>query len=242
MDSKFTKLVVDIIRSATSSINGDDFCKHLVISAFGPFGANSAFLVECQADGDLLVFGSFGLSRIANRSVIPLSSKIPVAVAVKSGTALSQTGADWESHCALGLVPSANDLLENLDCLTIPLSSMGLVAGALQINFDSQVAGIVDNPGVHEVLQAAANSLLSGRAHSSQLGHKRPHDESSQDPTERQVGVLAGLAEGLTYFQIARKLLISESTAKQEASKLFRKLQVASRSEAVRVGSTRGLI
>ena len=242
MDSRFTKLLVDIIKCATSSLNGDDFCKNLVLSAFGPFGANSAFLVECQDEGDLLVFGSFGLSKVSNRSLIPLGAKIPVALAVRGGAAFNQIGADWDAHDALGLVPAANEIVENLDCLSVPISSKGLVAGALQINFDSQVEGIADHPAIHDVLQAAASNLISVRNQNPNQGHKRLQDDSGQDPTDRQIGVLAGLAEGLTYFQIARNLLISESTAKQEASKLFRKLQVSSRSEAVRVGTTRGLI
>ncbi len=60
--------------------------------------------------------------------------------------------------------------------------------------------------------------------------------------SEREHEVLQLLAEGLTNRQIAQRLVISEHTVKFHVSALLSKLDVASRTEAIRVGAQRGLI
>lgn len=51
--------------------------------------------------------------------------------------------------------------------------------------------------------------------------------------SDRESDVLLGLAKGFTYVEIARTLGISENTIRSHVKKLYRKLQVNSRSEAV---------
>jgi NarL family two-component system response regulator LiaR len=51
--------------------------------------------------------------------------------------------------------------------------------------------------------------------------------------TERELEVLALLAEGLTNSQIAERLVISRSTVKSHVSNILSKLDVATRAEAV---------
>jgi DNA-binding NarL/FixJ family response regulator len=56
-------------------------------------------------------------------------------------------------------------------------------------------------------------------------------DESNL--TEREQEVLIGLVEGLSNKEIAEKLFISDKTVKIHVSKIFKKLEVKSRSQAV---------
>jgi NarL family two-component system response regulator LiaR len=51
--------------------------------------------------------------------------------------------------------------------------------------------------------------------------------------TEREQEVLLGLVEGLSNKEIAEKLFISDKTVKIHVSKIFKKLEVKSRSQAV---------
>lgn len=63
------------------------------------------------------------------------------------------------------------------------------------------------------------------------------------DPlTGREIEVLQMMAQGLTNKQIGLALNISEHTVKYHLSSLYAKLQVNSRTEAVRVGVRRGLV
>ena len=60
--------------------------------------------------------------------------------------------------------------------------------------------------------------------------------------SQRERDVLQLLAEGLTNRQIALRMNISEHTVKFHCSSIFSKLNVASRTEAIRVGTQSGLI
>ena len=60
--------------------------------------------------------------------------------------------------------------------------------------------------------------------------------------TPRERELLDGLEEGLRFKQIARRLEISEATAKTHARHLFRKLDATSRAEAVHAARVRGLL
>lgn len=63
------------------------------------------------------------------------------------------------------------------------------------------------------------------------------------DPlTGREIEVLQMMAQGLTNKQIGLALSISEHTVKYHLSSLYAKLQVNSRTEAVRAGVRRGLV
>lgn len=60
--------------------------------------------------------------------------------------------------------------------------------------------------------------------------------------TTRELEVLRLISDGLTNKEIAQKLFIAESTVKLHSKTLFEKLQVTTRTEAMRVGLERGLV
>jgi DNA-binding CsgD family transcriptional regulator len=77
----------------------------------------------------------------------------------------------------------------------------------------------------HGVIEAQANSGASG-----------------EDLTERQRTILAHMADGLTNAEIARLLMLSESSIRQETVRIYRALGVKSRVEASKKGQALGLI
>lgn len=60
--------------------------------------------------------------------------------------------------------------------------------------------------------------------------------------TERELQVLTGMSEGKSNGQIGRELYLSEDTVKTHARRLFRKLGVNDRAQAVALGFRRGLV
>ena len=60
--------------------------------------------------------------------------------------------------------------------------------------------------------------------------------------TEREQQVLEGMAQGKTNAEIGRDLFLSEDTIKTHARRLFRKLEVNDRAQAVASGFRRGLV
>jgi DNA-binding NarL/FixJ family response regulator len=60
--------------------------------------------------------------------------------------------------------------------------------------------------------------------------------------TERELQVLTGMSRGKTNGQIGKDLYLSEDTIKTHARRLFRKLGVNDRAQAVALGFRRGLV
>lgn len=72
----------------------------------------------------------------------------------------------------------------------------------------------------------ATEALMSATADPTSVG---------QDLTERELEVLAALGEGMTNLEIARWLMITESTTRFHITNIFMKLGVSNRTEAVRL-------
>lgn len=60
--------------------------------------------------------------------------------------------------------------------------------------------------------------------------------------TERELQVLRGMSEGKSNGEIGRSLYLSEDTVKTHARRLFRKLGVGDRAQAVALGFRHGLV
>jgi DNA-binding NarL/FixJ family response regulator len=60
--------------------------------------------------------------------------------------------------------------------------------------------------------------------------------------TEREQQVLRGMSQGKSNAEIGRALYLSEDTVKTHARRLFRKLGVNDRAQAVALGFRRGLV
>jgi DNA-binding NarL/FixJ family response regulator len=60
--------------------------------------------------------------------------------------------------------------------------------------------------------------------------------------TERELQVLRGMSEGKSNGQIGRELYLAEDTVKTHARRIFRKLRVKDRAEAVAQGFRCGYV
>jgi len=72
----------------------------------------------------------------------------------------------------------------------------------------------------------------------------RPREDLLPLPelSERELQVLRGMSDGKSNGQIGRELFLSEDTVKTHARRLFRKLQVNDRAQAVALGFRHGLV
>jgi DNA-binding NarL/FixJ family response regulator len=66
--------------------------------------------------------------------------------------------------------------------------------------------------------------------------------DPSASLTERELQVLRGMSQGKSNAEIGRSLFLSEDTVKTHARRLFRKLGVNDRAQAVALGFRRGLV
>jgi DNA-binding NarL/FixJ family response regulator len=93
-----------------------------------------------------------------------------------------------------------------------------------------------------EELCAAVATALSGHALAAASVPRQQTDPSAPELTERELQVLQGMAAGQSNAQIGRELYLSEDTIKTHARRLFRKLSVNDRAQAVASGFRLGLV
>jgi len=93
-----------------------------------------------------------------------------------------------------------------------------------------------------EGLWVGAPALLRGVMREPNRIELTNNDELLEPLTARETEVLQLIARGLANKQVALKLNISEHTVKFHLSSLYAKLNVSSRTEAIRVGLGLGLI
>jgi DNA-binding NarL/FixJ family response regulator len=98
-------------------------------------------------------------------------------------------------------------------------------------------------------LAAGAKSLRIDPAEIQRIAYDLPRSreprEASAEPsplTPMQHKALMGLANGLTYKQIAAELSVSESTVRTHLHNLYGKLEVSDRAQAVLLAAERGWI
>ena len=103
----------------------------------------------------------------------------------------------------------------------------------------------------HEELCAAVAHALDGmdlvepslrRAFNTREPAARSGPPAPGQLTERELQVLTGMSQGKSNGAIGRELYLSEDTVKTHARRLFRKLEVNDRAQAVARGFRRGLV
>jgi DNA-binding NarL/FixJ family response regulator len=99
-----------------------------------------------------------------------------------------------------------------------------------------------------ELCAMVANALTvselgpeDGEPHVVSPMQRMPADDAP-DLTQRERQVLTGMAGGKSNAQIGRELFLSEDTIKTHARRLFRKLEVGDRAQAVAAGFRHGFV
>jgi DNA-binding NarL/FixJ family response regulator len=93
-----------------------------------------------------------------------------------------------------------------------------------------------------ELSATVANVLTASALSSVPVQPPRGLDEDAPVLTEREQQVLSGMANGKSNAQIGRDLYLSEDTIKTHARRLFRKLEVGDRAQAVAAGFRHGFV
>ena len=114
---------------------------------------------------------------------------------------------------------------------SVPIHRGSRAVAALSL---SAVGRRVEMPRLAHALDGVGDALLPA------LEVRPPAPDPGLTPREREL--LELLDEGLRFKQLARRLGISEATAKTHARHLFRKLDASSRAEAVHLARERGLL
>ena len=132
-------------------------------------------------------------------------------------------------------------LTDDFEDVQLMVGKSERVWGALspQVGEDELVAAI---KALGEGLWVGSPALVKGLMNISNQIELVNEGELPEPLTPREIEVLQLVTQGLANKQVALSLNISEHTVKFHLSSLFAKLNVGSRTEAVRVGLSMGLI
>ncbi|MDK1028296.1 MAG: response regulator transcription factor [Anaerolineae bacterium] len=132
-------------------------------------------------------------------------------------------------------------LTDDFEDVQLMVGKSERVWGALspQVGEDELVAAI---KALGEGLWVGSPALVKGLMNISNQIELVNEGELPEPLTPREIEVLQLVTQGLANKQVALSLNISEHTVKFHLSSLFSKLNAASRTEAVRVGLSMGLI
>jgi DNA-binding NarL/FixJ family response regulator len=127
---------------------------------------------------------------------------------------------------------------------SVPLRDGGEVVGAVSLSTARRNDAMADLAAKLEPLADVLAAKIDGlRIDAAVRALRSVERERSVDVlTAREQELLECLEEGLRFKQVARRLAISEATAKTHARHLFRKLDATSRAEAVHAARVRGLL
>jgi DNA-binding NarL/FixJ family response regulator len=95
---------------------------------------------------------------------------------------------------------------------------------------------------MHPVSREELCAAVAAALQPSERVPRPPRPTQSPELTERELQVLHGMAAGMSNAQIGKELYLSEDTIKTHARRLYRKLEVADRAQAVANGFRLGLV
>lgn len=207
--------------------SADDFCKAMVHSGFSGGFVQGCHLFGLDRRAQLTKVAGYGVEFDHLENTFSIWDGNPVAGAVRSKT--FEFTAPTPANRPLIVVPLIRG--------NAPIGAVGLVLEG----------SVVENPidaDVLKVLDKISGYWLSTIIENPEAN---PILKPSQKPegfalTSRQIQILEFMSQGLVNAEIAPKLLVSESTVRQETVRIYRELGVANRQEASAKARTLGLI
>ena len=245
-----------ILASLTLSLEADDFCMSLARDALFNFGVVATILTRLDRDGHVSILGSYGVPENAfakdARPSLWDASPITDAIRLKRVTIVDGPG----SYEDVYPVPSPSKF-NGKAFAAIPFGGVAHQPGAIGIIFYDELTE--DNTLRNTLIDSLANASevflakAYAAAQASALGFGKAASTvnavapASAMPSvkkidQRDITVLELMRLGKTNLQISRSLGYSESTIRQVAVQLFKKLGVNNRNDAVAVAISQGTI
>jgi len=233
VDKLILKLLVGSLRSG-SGMNG--YCQNLLVGPLQRVDGVGVWITRLTATAELHFEGEsnvLGLSLLGKK--VPLLMETPVTQAVRT-----------RQFCYVNKLPqewvNGHQLPSGLVYSAFPIQQDLLIRGAMMLAHSGKKEAREFVEEVFELLEALTSLSFDLSRQESGRRTSGEHAGAQIELTSRQLAVLNGIRDGLTNYQIARILNVSESTVKQESIRIYKHLDVNNRADAVAVALEQGLI
>ncbi len=215
--------VEQVLDALLKSENATEFCRAIVHSEITVTTVQGCQIFLLDNSSNLVTVAGYGLSYETERQEISAWDQNPLSECVRSKTYVF---ADAKS------APQP--------VIAIPLLRDAIPVGCLALVLNDSVKALPIHERLIPLLAKLGAYCLTTMAFPQA---KTMHRETNgEDLTSRQIEILAHMAEGLVNAEIATKLMLSESTIRQETVRIYRALGVPNRAEAAKKGRALGLI
>lgn len=209
------------------SDNAQDLCRKIVHSdIFGPV-ARGAFVYLLNTRSNLVESAGYGEPFAEGLNEISAWDENAASIAIRTKALVFKPGSASAARMGAVAFPLIHGNSPIGCCVTV-------LAPETQDNpIPTEIAAAIGKLGGYFI-------ATKGSSFSSASG--KSGEGSVEDLTTRQVSILAFMGDGMTNAEISTKVLLSESTVRQETIRIYRALQVSGRQEAVAKARAIGLI
>jgi DNA-binding CsgD family transcriptional regulator len=215
-----------IIGLLGASANGTELCRRLASDdVFGP-GTIGVQLYALTNVGNWTLLGSFGKSAFGNQKLTQFDENVLNLAARSRKIETVELEVDSKLAEVTVCVLLRND---------IPVGMWVRVTTPGTYIFRPILLAL-------RAIQDAGGLFMDAIGFRAVAASERVNEASPEDMTERQMAILIEMAHGKTNIVIAREMILSESTIKQESVKIFRAIGVGTRQQAVLKARALGLL
>jgi len=202
-----------------------EFCKTIVHSAFSGGFVQGCYLYQLDAQSNLSLAAGYGLSYDHLANTFSTWDSNPIADAVRSKKYVF--GAGTAETRPILAIPLLKD--------SFPIGAVALILGAdiKEMPIDAELVPVLGK--LSGWWLGTLTSSGSNRSYGVGTGN-------GEHLTQRQIQILNHMAQGMVNAEIARELMLSESTIRQETVRIYRELAVPNRAEASNKGRALGLV
>jgi DNA-binding CsgD family transcriptional regulator len=215
--------IESVLDALLKSENASEFCRALVHGGIVGESIQGCHIYVLDNSSHLSTVAGYGMVYETEKAELSAWDENPVSDAVRKKDYVFDTSNKVSQP--LVAIPLLRD--------SIPIGCLGLVLndGTKNLPFHERLIPILSKLGAY----CLANLSYSAGKN----GNREPNGD---DLTSRQIQILDHMAEGLVNAEIAAKLMLSESTIRQETVRIYRALGVPNRAEAAKKGRALGLI
>ena len=210
-----------------ASSEAQDLCKRLVHSDLFAEPIRGAYVYTLNKQSNLAESAGYGEPITEGLNEIPLWDENPASNSVRTKDVSFELGEESSGNPAVFALPLLLD--------GVPVGSLVLV-----LSPRTKTAPVPES--IAGLLGKLIAFFLDAKGFTSEPKSSAGLTESIEDLTTRQVSILSFMGDGLTNAEISTKVLLSESTVRQETIRIYRALACTGRHEAVAKARSLGLI
>jgi DNA-binding CsgD family transcriptional regulator len=221
-----TMAAAQAIDALLVSTGPNDLCRQIVHADFVPDDTRGCQLFYLDNKSSLRPIASYGVT-IGLETELSAWDDSPLSEAIR------------EKGIRTGTInTNGQDFL----VLAIPFVSNGVPTGLVALLIDDVNLVIKFSEGMSQVFSKLGAFYLETLDFGNISNGTGPINISAEDLTSRQLTILGHIESGLVNLEIAKILMLSESTIRQETVKIYRALGVGNRLEAVKKAKALGVL